>query len=404
MDHDARVVAGTLRDHLAAHDRPLSFLFGAGTSASVNTAPLDASGKPTGYIPLIPAVAGLTAACRTQVEAMGAAQTQAWTNLCTECTALSHPVDIESILSRVRTKLDALLPSDSLSGLSRPQWEAVDSAVRMRIADLATPKSIPSRLPHHAFARWLRNTTRRRAVEVFTTNYDVLFETCFDQLRVPHFDGFIGSQFSYFSADAVESEEHLPVPSWVRLWKLHGSVSWTQETVGSEKRITRGRPVTSGELILPSHRKYDESRKQPYRSLMDRLGRILGRDDALLIACGFGFRDQHINAVVLDALEHHPRTHLIILAYDPVEPEDTVAKWAAEHPNIVVLAPNAGLVSGRYGAWMSPGKADDGLAVATGGLALGDPSMPHGVRLHAGDFAVFCAFLRFVAGERAGGP
>lgn len=388
MEHDARALVGLLRDHLASHDRAVSFLFGAGTSSAVNVAP-------PGFRSLIPAVAGLTAECKVEVENLGALQADAWVKMCGECTALRLDPNIESLLGRIRSKLEALAPSDSINGLTYDQWTVMDSAIRKRIAQLAAPAraAMPKVLPHHDFTKWVRNTTRRQPVEIFTTNYDVLFETAFDELRVPHFDGFVGSQYPYFSPESVESDDLLPSAAWIRFWKVHGSVSWIVETVGTEQRITRGRANDTGEMILPSHRKYDESRKQPYRSLLDRLGRVLAREDSLLIACGFSFGDQHINAIVLDALEQRPRTHLVILSFIDVDPAMQIVKWAIERTNVMVVGPNGGVIAGRFGTWTVTGVPDAQLTLATGGLVVADPTKPSGIRLCVGDFNAFCAFL-----------
>ena len=80
---------------------------------------------------------------------------------------------------------------------------------------------------------------------------------------------------------------------------MHGSVTWRKETIGGRVRVVRGSPDQSGEMILPSFQKYDESRQQPYASFTDRLSRFLETDDALLVVCGFGFGDQHINNLIL---------------------------------------------------------------------------------------------------------
>ncbi len=398
LNHDAKAIVAMLRDHLAAHDRPISFLFGAGTSCAVNV-------DPHGFKPLIPAVADLTDECKLAVGALGKDEEAAWDLVRQECVGLSLAPNIESILSRIRSKLDALAATDVLCGLTKARWEVVDSTIRKRIAELAAPAaaSIPSDLPHHAFARWTRNTTRRCAVEVFTTNYDVLLETSFDHLRVPHFDGFVGSQFAYYSPETVENDDLLPSPAWVRYWKLHGSVTWTMEQVRSEHRITRGRPSPTGELILPSHRKYDESRKQPYRSLMDRLAKMLARKDSLLVACGFSFGDQHINAVVLDAVEQHASSHVIVLCYSNLLETDQLAVWASQFPNILVIGPNAGVVSGRYGTWSVSGTPDAQLEAATGKLVRLDASAPGGFTLRAGDFNGLGEFMAHMDNSRAGG-
>lgn len=335
--------------------------------------------------------------------AHGTEYASAWGDLVAECSALSLPNNIESVLSRVRAKIDGIGGTDLLCGLDREAWLRTDTTIRERIAQLVNPPSstIPSKLPHHDFARWVRNATRRSPVEIFTTNYDVLFERSFDELRVPHFDGFIGSQFPYFSPDSVEDDGLLPSATWVRFWKLHGSVSWSVEDVAGAERITRGKPATGGHMILPSHKKYDESRKQPYRSLMDRLGRVLARQDSLLVACGFSFGDQHINSVVLDAVERHPRTHVIVLSYSDLSQTDETVQWALRHPNIIVAGPNAASMSGRFAEWSVAAPVDASLETATGDLVRPDPSSPLGFKVRAGDFNRFCSFL--VAIDRGAG-
>lgn len=364
----------------------------------MNGAPIDPlTGKPGSFKPLIPAIAGLTAECKTVVVGLGLHETAAWTRLEQECTALGLDPNIESILGRIRSKLDALTDPDSLHNLTHSKWEAVDDAIRQKIAELATPP-LPVLLPHHDFAKWARSTTRRQPIEIFTTNYDVLFESTFDELCVPHFDGFVGSQNPYFSAETVENDSLLPSPTWARFWKLHGSVSWSLETVGGKQRITRGRPSKSGEMVLPSHRKYDESRKQPYRALMDRLARVLAREDSLVIACGFSFSDQHINAIFLDALQRRPRTHLIAISYEDINADHHVSKWATDLNNIVHLGPNGATVSGRFGDWETSRPPDAALTAATGGLAIPDPKDATRVRMTGGDFGAFCGYLATFGG------
>src|SRR5258706_15639052 len=82
--HDPRRVAQNLREHLARHDKPLAFLFGAGTSAAVNSAPKAPKGQPQKFSPLIPAMAPLTDICKSQVCGTTAFAT-AWSSLASEC-------------------------------------------------------------------------------------------------------------------------------------------------------------------------------------------------------------------------------------------------------------------------------------------------------------------------------
>lgn len=80
--HDAHKTIADLRDHLARHDKPIAFLFGAGTSCSVKTA---GAGVGAGK-PLIPAVAGLTEVCKREVESLGKPFQEAWHKVSTECS------------------------------------------------------------------------------------------------------------------------------------------------------------------------------------------------------------------------------------------------------------------------------------------------------------------------------
>lgn len=398
-----RVVA-LLRDHLALHDRPVSFLFGAGTSAAVNVAPLRPDGSRDGYRPLIPAVDGLTALCRDAAASHGANFALAWDALATECTARGSAPHIESILSRVQAKILALGAGDILQGLKADDWATLETSIRATIGKAACPAeaTIPEDLPHHLFAQWLRHIARRHPVEIFTTNYDILFERSLDRLRVPHFDGFIGSVSPFFSSEAIENDDLLPGAGWARVWKLHGSVNWSLTGPAGNQSITRAAATTAGEMVLPSDRKYDKSRKQPYRALMDRLARVLARPDALLVGAGFSFGDQHINAVLFDVLDNYPKTHVISLMYSPISDTSPIVQAALTRPNLMVLGANAAVIGTRFLEWAPFGADMDSSDPRLGGIVGGTGThLSAGTtpRLLAGDFAAFAAFLNSMAPE-----
>src|SRR5882757_3850084 len=74
QSHDAQKTLADLRDHLARHDKPIAFFFGAGTSCSVRVPVGDAGATE----PLIPAVPGLTAACKKDGADLGNEYVKAW--------------------------------------------------------------------------------------------------------------------------------------------------------------------------------------------------------------------------------------------------------------------------------------------------------------------------------------
>jgi hypothetical protein len=90
--HDPRQVIEDLRNHLAAHDRRLTFLFGAGTSSAVNIAPPPTGGEKPKHRPLIPTNEGLTEICATAVAGMGEPQAAAWKMLVNQCELVCRPI------------------------------------------------------------------------------------------------------------------------------------------------------------------------------------------------------------------------------------------------------------------------------------------------------------------------
>ena len=350
--HDAQKTLSDLRDQLARHDKPIAFFFGAGTSCAVKV-PADASGEPE---PLIPNVDGLTLKCREAVTALGGKFPASWDSIVAQCEATNQDPNVESILSRVRMMLAAVGDGDTLSGLGRSEIKRFEKTMRRTIARLVTPDldQIPDELPHRAFGRWLVRTARQHPVEIFTVNYDILTELALEAERIPVFDGFVGSYQPFFHAESLRRKEAAPGVNWVRLWKMHGSVTWQRVEYAGHLRVVRGTPDPSGEMILPSFEKYDESRQQPYAAIMERLSRFLELDDALVIVAGFSFGDEHINNAIFSALENRPRTHVYALQFAEEGDDTELVKRSVERRNLVVIGPETGIIGGTRAAWAEP--------------------------------------------------
>lgn len=116
--HDPQKVVEDLRNHLAVHDRPPAFLFGAGTSSAINIAPKAKPGEKRGYVPLVPAIAALTELCKTAVCGHGDAFEKAWQLIKSHCKEDNQVINIENVLSKVRSKIDAIGSKETLVGLS----------------------------------------------------------------------------------------------------------------------------------------------------------------------------------------------------------------------------------------------------------------------------------------------
>ncbi len=410
--HDPRQVIEDVRNHLAAHDRRLAFLFGAGTSSAVNVAPPTAVGEKPKHEPLIPGSDGLTDVCRMAVGNIGSAQAAAWDTLVRQCEQEGRPANVENVLTKVRMKIDAIGEGERLLALDRKQLWGIESAICAAIAKAVSPaeESIPIVTPHDNFAAWVRKASRSTALEIFTTNYDVLLERAFEAARVPVFDGFVGTHRPFFYPECLDDEELLPRATWIRLWKLHGSVNWRLEGGVAGNRIVRSHsPHGGGELILPSNRKYDESRKQPYVAYMDRLLRILNAEHALLVTCGYSFRDDHVNAVLYGALDNRKTVNIIALQYHDLKESDDVVGVAVRRSNLTVVGPNGGVISGLWGTWqltqpvdsrtstfMDIGFDSNALPEEAGSAAAAAGDLRGRMRL--GDFRYLCGFLNAMGG------
>ena len=352
-----------LRSHLTQPETNISFLFGAGTSSAVRI-PLSPNqgSEDNADVPktraLIPDVAELSAVCVKEIRKLdidGAPKKfgGAFDAIEVEIRPATRATNIEDILSCVRRKVEAIGEADTLSGLTAADLKLMEQTIRRTIAAQVNPDRthFPERLPHENFVRWIARMPRTHPVEIFTTNYDVLIETALEAERVPAFDGFVGCNRPFFSHDSLTRQENAPGSAWTRLWKIHGSINWSLDTIRGRLRVIRTAPHNEGEMILPSHHKYDESRKQPYTALLDRLSKVLDRDDAILFVSGYSFSDEHINAIIFDALEAKRRPHVVALQYTDPEPDSVMATRAGRYLNLMVLGPRVAYLGGRQGSW-----------------------------------------------------
>jgi hypothetical protein len=404
--HDPLKLLGNLRDHIARHDKPIAFLFGAGTSCAVNAAPPPPPGDKPGFLSLIPCVIGLTEKCKSAILGMGEPFKSGVGLLEADCKGTTNIApNIEDILSRVRHKRDAIGAGEKLAGMSRDEFIILEMKIRETIVALVNPdiKSYPKHLPHEDFAYWIRHATRERPIEIFTTNYDLLIERTLEDAHIPVFDGFVGCFEPFFLADSVERDELLPGVGWVRLWKIHGSINWNLKVTTTGTKVLRTEATPSGQVILPSHLKYDESRKQPYLTFLSRLGRVLEQEDSLLVTCGYSFSDQHINAALFSVLETRARSHIIALHHGDLDQTSQLFGFGRRMHNLMIIARDGAMIGTKWGAWSLAG-APDGDTAAFLNLAFDcEPgaaakASPQTGAMRLGDFNCFCKFLLELAG------
>lgn len=303
----------------------------------------------------------------------------------------------EDILTHIRS-MRAVVGQGDMLGLNATTLDDLDQSVCNSIVSVMAVSLPHSRTPYHDVAAWVGATERAHPVELFTTNYDLLIEQAMEESRVPYFDGFVGSRRAFFDPHSID-EDVLPV-RWARLWKLHGSINWYQDDRGI---LYRGGSVQDGHrrVIHPSHLKYAESRRMPYLAMIDRLRSFLRHGSPVLIICGYSFRDEHLNDVIIQSLQGNPSAMAFGLLFGELEGYPEAVNVAASRSNISLLAEDGGVVGAVAGGWAAAeagGRSVDTVclkwseALAEGGNSKVTP------RLVLGDFGCFGNLLREIVG------
>lgn len=325
-----------LRQILSQGRKRIGLLVGAGAPLAIR---VDAEGAMSeNGAPLIPGVDELT---NRVLGGLAGQQAVAATAL---RQALGANANIESLLSRVRL-LQQALDTTTVHGLDSGGYKSLGEAICSAIGGAVGAKLPLERNAFTELVSWVSGTIRSHAIEIFTTNYDLLFEEAFERSRAPYFDGFVGGFAPFFDPVTVAGDD-LP-PRWSRLWKLHGSLGWAIEN----GVVVRGRGRTASQLVYPDHLKYDLTQKQPYAALFERLKQFLLTPDTLLVTVGFSFRDAHICAVLEEAMAMNANTAILAFQYQTLQQEESATKLAFDRPNLSIYAADGAVINGVSGLW-----------------------------------------------------
>ena len=231
---------------------------------------------------------------------------------------IANDKDIEAFLSHIL--LVEKISEEKASRL-KPLREQLEKIIR----DACQLELDSSNAPHKTF---LDKITARKAseprVQLFTTNYDTLFEQAAQEGGYAVIDGFsftFPRTFSgrYFDYDIVQRErtrlkdEESFVSKVFHLYKMHGSLTWEKTEQGIVQQVNS---TESPLIVYPASDKYESSYEQPYFEMMSRFQQALRKENTLLIVLGFGFRDKHIQNVILEAVNQNPSFQLVIVNYN----------------------------------------------------------------------------------------
>lgn len=387
-----------LRQSLSQDNESIGFFISAGCPLSVV--------MPEGAWPLIPDVANLTIFINEQLK-----DNEKYTVLLAELKKAEKNVEnIEDILSFLRSLLVVSKGGD-VRGLCEKDLLELERAICAEIVKKLDVNLPNGETPYHRLGKWMKSIDRKIAVELFTTNYDLLMEQALEELEVPYFDGFVGSRRSFFDLRALE-DNLIPI-HWSRLWKIHGSINWYQEKIGGQRKVYRSSEIKpdASHLIYPSHLKYEESRKMPYLALIDQLNRFIRKKSSFLILSGYSFNDGHLNDTIINALKANPTAMVLGLMYDRYENLSSTDALVERYPAAYRLAENQhnlniwtfdkAIIGTNLGCWRrAPNKDDSDFDllkfICTQKNTDGSDGTEDLIKL--GDFSVFTDFLKKIIG------
>lgn len=333
-----------LKTHLS-YSKNIGFFFGAGTSCALG----------------VPNVEILT----TGIEAKLTGDFLANFKLVKadlETNITTRKVNIEDILNQIRRIRELTGETAKVyEGVSGENAKLLDKEICTVIYDIIADKESVANIDNtKKFFAWLSLLNRDYSKEVFTTNYDLIIEKSLEASQIPYFDGFVGSYEPFFWQESIDQfvAKNDLTQNWIRLWKIHGSLSWfwkEDPKTNSQKIIRIGKidniKDEDNELVIyPSKEKYDSSKKQPFIAYFDRLKNYLLSGELLFVFTGYSFSDQHINEIIFNCLRQNNRLTALVFFFQDTEVEN-LHKQTSSYLNLNVFGPTKAIINGNLGEW-----------------------------------------------------
>lgn len=312
--------------------KKIGLLIGAGAPVSIDI------GEKGSWKPLIPNIAGLEKIVLTELS-------ESQCVVYNQIKSSFHDSNLEKVLSRVRM-LAEVIGEGKLFEFSEKDFSTLSEAICNSIREVVAQDLPEGANPYSELVSWINGINRKYAVEVFTTNYDLLIEHALERAKTPYFDGFSGSKSAFFDPSSI-SKNDLP-PRWVRLWKLHGSIGWESNTNGEVVRVPNSR---NANMVYPSHIKYDQTQAAPFSSLFERLKNFILEPDTLILSAGFSFADAHISSRLLECLLANPTSALFAFQFNNLADETAAKQLALKCPGISVFCSDGAVINGVEAKW-----------------------------------------------------
>jgi len=165
-------------------------------------------------------------------------------------------------------------------------------------------------------------------LDIFTTNYDSVVEEFYNnsvRLDIVFIDGFmpVGRSGSLLWRPEKTFPKNFPKgPLNIRLFKLHGSLNWSERNDGEIQKVTIEQQVADSQrhkrnvLIALAQKTYEQ--EKPFGKLFEYF-RGASKTSRIFVVIGFSFRDDLINGIFLDHLRANRKGRLVAVSPNATE-------------------------------------------------------------------------------------
>jgi len=288
-----------------------------------------------------------------------------------ETTLPDRKINIEDVLNQTRRirEITGEKEEKKYIEINGKSAKELDVNICKKIYEIISQKEIEANLQNTIkFLAWLNMQNRDFSKEIYTSNYDMIIEKSLEKIQIPYFDGFVGSYEPFFLPESVDKfvKNFDLTKSWIRLWKIHGSLSWfwkKDEDAKTFKIVRIGKIENIVDdideiVIYPSREKYVSSRKQPFIAYFDRLKNYLSEGELLFIISGYSFSDQDINEIFFNSLRQNNRLFIVVFSHSDSSVED-LYKLSSSFLNICAFGPKKAIINGMLKEWAFSKDEDD---------------------------------------------
>ncbi len=271
-----------------------------------------------------------------------------WSRIATEVRRPERDdiqVKLDGGAQGIEQALDLL---DDGAAAEKPHRHLVTEAIAAHFLSIVPPLEF-----HQIFVRRLA-LRQELSVPIYCLNYDGLVEQAADAEQVRVVDGFLGLERPFFQPQSFQERVALahrgpkkPQADWrkgtLHLYKLHGSLGWFHLGDNNARKLGLGvtTPAMAKRLMVPpQHRKATDTTAPPYAALWsDFRGQLCHGPQLMnrLVTIGYGLRDEHVNAVIENALA---RGNFTLLAFAHSLTSEVFARWSSKK-NVIIVTNSA---------------------------------------------------------------